>query len=105
MPWPFGNHALGGGAFSRANQVGRGRCRTSQPCGHMFPKTALDNPAATPFLERPYPSGSKSAAPCLHSGQMKSSGNVSPSCTYPQILHTHPFFPPAGCGFGFTFAW
>ncbi|MFQ9880874.1 MAG: DUF6783 domain-containing protein [Ruminococcus sp.] len=26
-----------------------------------------------------YPMGSKSAAPCLHSGQMKSSGSSSPS--------------------------
>ena len=48
--------------------------------------------------------GSKSSAPCLHSGQMKSGGNSSPSYTYPQILHTNPFFCSDGAA-GFGLIW
>ncbi len=46
--------------------------------------------SAGEFLCRFY-IGSKSDAGCLHQGQIKSSGNSSPSWTYPQILQTHFF--------------
>ena len=50
-----------------------------------------------------YAIGSKSAAPCLQSGQTMSSGSVSPSYTQPQTLQTKPFLPSVS-GFGFTFS-
>lgn len=50
-------------------------------------------------LQKPYSSFEKSAAPCLQSGQIKSSGRSSPSYIYPQISHTQPFLSVSGFGF------
>ena len=57
---------------------------TSKRCRQFIrpPRKALDQPI-----------GSKSAAVCLHSGHMKSSGSSSPSYTYPHTLQTYPFLP------------
>ena len=61
-----------------------------------------DNNPALGFFD--YDNGSKSSAPCLQSGHTKSGGRVSPSYTYPQILHTKPFFF-SSLRFGFTLSW
>ena len=63
--------------------------------------------AARPFsvaLFCCYDTFSKSLAPCLQIGQMKSAGSSSPSYSYPQITQRQMVLPVSvfatGCGFG-----
>ena len=46
---------------------------------------------------------SKFSFPCLHKGQ--TSGRVSPTWVYPQILQTHTGFPSPDWGLGFISLW